>query len=398
MTSKENLSIVLDGTRPRRLVFVLTGTLIAGLLEIIGIGTIPALVSVIVDPNWLFSALSGSQVLNSIREIERSRLLLFGAAMLCGVFLLKNLFLIALVYGETQFVQSIGVSVSNRLFRAYMQSPYHLHLQRNPAEVIRNLTGEAAYTMDFGRAGLRLIREGLVLILVFMLIVVVEPAVSLTVFSILAAISGILYFAVRRVLTVHGRLWAHHWSRRVQIINQSLGTIKEAKILGRESHLMALFRAATARLHRHETFHEVATILPRYFLETLAMAAVVLIAVIFILSKKPLGDLAPVLALFGMAMTRLLPAMTTINSSLVVIRYPRPGFEVVCAELKALESAMDIRMCGSAKNPMITMPGIVTLQNVHYCDPGAVDEALQGISATILPRTKVGFVGPSGAG
>jgi len=402
MTFRDKLFIILDKSDRSRLVLVLLGTFVAGVLEMIGIGTIPAFVAVVVDPDRLFSALWGSQLVNWLHNINRSNLLMVGAIMLCGVFVFKNLYVVPLVYGETQFVQGLGASISNRLFRAYMQSPYHLLLQRNPAEVIRNLTEESAYTMDFIRAALRLMREGLVLALVFLLMVGVEPTVSLTVFFILALVSAVFYSAVRRVLTLHGRLWGDHWSRRVQIISQSLGAIKDAKILGRESHLMNLFRTETASLHRHETFHEVTSLLPRYFLETLAMVAVVLIAVVFLLSNRPLGGFAPILALYAMAVTRLLPAMITINSSLVEIRYRRPGFELVCAELKALENSV-VETSDHAKDRTMmtirgTMAGTIALENVHYRYAGATSEALKDVSLIIQTGTMVGFVGTSGAG
>ena len=398
MTFRDKLFIILDKSDRSRLVLVLLGTFVAGVLEIIGIGSTPAFIGLLVDPDWLFSTLYGSQLTSWIHEAKRPSFLLWGAALLCGVFLFKNLYVVLLVYRETQFVQGLGASISNRLFRAYVQSPYYLHLQRNPADVIRNLTEESTYTVDFIRAGLRLLREGLTLSLVFLLMVVVKPAVSLTVFSILALVSGVFYSAVRRVLTLHGRLWRDHWSRRLQIISQTLGTIKDAKILGRESYLMNLFRTETASLHRHETFHEVTSLLPRYFLETLAMAAVVLVAVLFLLSNRPLGSLAPMLVLYGMAIARLLPAVITINSSLVEIRYRRPGLELLCTELKALEASI-VQASDQAKNSMMmAAPVTITLENIHYRYPGATSEALQGVSLSIQAGTTVGFVGTSGAG
>jgi len=395
---RSRLLVVLDGADRRRLLLVLLGTFFAGLLETIGIGSIPAFVGIMIDPGWLFATFPQSQRLNWLQEVSETNLLLVGISMLSGLFVVKTLLIIALVYRETHFLQTIGASISNRLFQGYVRSPYHLHLQRNPAEVVRNLTEEASHAMDFVRAGLRLVREGLVLALVFLLMVVVEPVVSLTVFSMFAMVSVAFYSTVRRVLTQHGRLWGNHWSRRVQIISQSLGAIKDVKILGRESHLMNLFRAETTSLHRQETFHEVTSLLPRYFLEILAMAAAVLIALILLLSGRPLGSLAPVLVLYGIAVARLLPALITINSSLLEIRYRWPSLELVCAELEALQTSV-VQTSDRAKNPMMmAMRGTLTLENIHYRYRGATSATLQGVSLSIPPGTMAGLVGPSGAG
>jgi ATP-binding cassette subfamily C protein len=399
MAFKDTLFITLDKSDRRRLLVVLLGTILAGLLEMIGIGSIPAFVGIMIDPGWLFATFPQSQRLNWLQEVRETNLLLVGVSMLSGLFVVKTLLIIALVYTETHFLQTIGASISNRLFQGYVQSPYHLHLQRNPAEVVRNLTEEASHAMDFVRAGLRLVREGLVLVFVFLLMVLVEPVVSLAVFFIFGSVSAVFYSTVRRVVTQRGRLWGNHWSRRVQIISQSLGAIKDVKLLGRESHLMNLFRTETASLHRHETFHEVTSLLPRYFLELLSMAAAVLIIVIFLLSDRSLGSLAPVLVLYGMAVARLLPALISINSSLLEIRYRWPSLELVCAELKALQTSPVVKTAECAKDhKTMAMLETMTLENIHYRYPDVMDEALQGVSVTIQAGTMVGLVGASGAG
>src|SRR5690349_20560419 len=138
MTFRDKLFIILDKSDRSRLVLVLLGTFVAGVLEMIGIGSIPAFVDLLVDPDWLFSILSGSQLMNWIHEVKRSRLLLWGAGLLGAVFLFKNLYVVALIYGETRLAQNLAASISSQLFRAYLHSPYHFHLQRNPAEIIQS--------------------------------------------------------------------------------------------------------------------------------------------------------------------------------------------------------------------------------------------------------------------
>jgi len=393
------LLIVFQKPDQCRLIFVLFGTLVTGVLEMIGIGTIPVFVGIMIDPGWLLATVSLSERLSWLHEGHEATLLVAAGSMLAGAFGLKTLLVLALVYRETHFVQTIGASISNRLFHGYMHSSYHLHVQRNPAEVVRNLTEETSHAMDFVRAGLRLTREALVLALVFLLMLVVEPVLSFTLLCIFAGASVAFYSALRHVLIQHGWLWGHHWARRVQIITQTLGAIKDVKLLGRESYFLNLFRAETTGLHRQETFQEVTSLLPRYLLEALAIWAAVLIAVIFLLSQRPIGSLAPVLVLYAMAAARVLPALSTINSSLLELRYRRPALELVCAELQALETATHVERPDGVKHTIrAKRRGTISLENVRYRHPGAISEALQGVSLTVQPGTIVGIVGPSGAG
>ena len=235
------LLVALDKNQLRRLVLVLAGTLVAGMLEMMGIGAIPAFVGLLVEPDRLLSALPAGQFADWIRRIDPAHRTLYGAGLLAGLFLLKNIYLTALIYAEIRLTQDVTASVSTRLFHAYLYSPYPFHLRRNPAELTRNLTEESNGAVQFIKGGMRLVRDGLVLAVVFLLMILADPLVSAAVLLLLTLSSGGFYLVVRGALTKQGQLYQDHWSQQVQIINQSLGAIKDAKILGHEPHLMKLF-------------------------------------------------------------------------------------------------------------------------------------------------------------
>jgi ABC-type multidrug transport system fused ATPase/permease subunit len=107
-------------------------------------------------------------------------LILYGAVLLACFFLLKNLYLAALIYVETKLAAGITASVSNRLFRSYLYTSYSFHLQRNPAKFVRNLTEESVDSVEFIKGGMHLMREGLVLAVVFVLAVSISRCVGLS--------------------------------------------------------------------------------------------------------------------------------------------------------------------------------------------------------------------------
>jgi ABC-type multidrug transport system fused ATPase/permease subunit len=393
------LLVALDKNQLRRLVLVLAGTLVAGMLEMMGIGAIPAFVGLLVEPDRLLSALPAGQFADWIRQIDPAHRTLYGAGLLAGLFLLKNIYLTALIYAEIRLTQDVTASVSTRLFHAYLYSPYPFHLRRNPAELTRNLTEESNGAVQFIKGGMRLVRDGLVLAVVFLLMILADPLVSAAVLLLLTLSSGGFYLVVRGALTKQGQLYQDHWSQQVQIINQSLGAIKDAKILGHEPHLMKLFCREVNCLRQHETFYEFVSALPRYFLEALSVAAVVPVAAAFMMLDRPVQSMLPILALFGVAAVRLVPAISSVNMALVDIRYKRPAFELVCAELEALEFPIAQMPGETANRPQIQkLQKSIRLENIRYCYPDAPAEALQGLSLSIAAGEAVAFIGTSGTG
>jgi ATP-binding cassette, subfamily B, bacterial PglK len=396
------LLILLDRGQRHRLLLIVVGTFLAGLLEMVGIGAIPGFVGLLIEPGRLIDTLPESVLTNWIRQIDVATLVLYGAGILAGVFIVKNLYLAALTYAEARLGADVTASASKRLFRAYLYSPYTFHLQRNPAELLRNLIDESIHCMEFVKGGVRLLREGLVLAVVFVLLMFFDPLVSLSVFLLLAFASGGFYLSVRRALTARGELSQEHWNHQVKIVNQTLGAIKDIKMLGRDEHMMKLFNLEVECSQRHDTFYLVVSALPKLFLEVLSVIALVLVAGLFVLAGRPVQAMLPVLALLGVVVARLVPAAITINVSLADIRYKRPAFDLVCAELEHFDApdpslAHPVRKVVTESAPHKMQRGI-RVKNIHYRYSGALVDALQEVSIEISAGEAVAFIGQSGAG
>src|SRR5690625_7995976 len=71
------------------------------------------------------------------------------------------------------------VYIQNRLFRAYMSSPYLLFLSRNSSELIRNIDGESTRVMDgVLKPALDITLNGMMTLMIIVALIYVEPFVS----------------------------------------------------------------------------------------------------------------------------------------------------------------------------------------------------------------------------
>lgn len=395
----QRLNLLLDRRQAIRMALLFAGLLLAAALEMIGLGSIPIFVGLLADPERVLASVPAGTVGNWLAGIEPAALALYGALVLAGIFIVKNIYLAGLAYAEQRIVRDVTASVSNRLFRTYLYSPYAFHLQRNPAKLVRNTTNEAAQAIQLISSAMKMTREILVLVVVFALLLIMDPWVSLSVFLLLGLATGAFYLQVRTTLARRGRYAQQHRARLLKAVNHGLGAIKDAKILGREPYLSAAFDHEVRGLHHQQLYQRMVAELPRLYLETLAVLAIVVVSTTFVLLGRPIQDMLPVLALLAVAVVRLVPAFTVITRALSQMRFQRPSLELVCNELRDMEPNVPVIPRPSARQT--AAPDAfqeLTLDDVHFRYPGASVDALSRVSLNIRRGEAVAFIGPSGSG
>lgn len=378
------------------------GALLAGMglgaaLEMVGLGAIPAFVALLTDPQRMQTLVSRVDWAKALLNTDVSTIAVVGASALAAIFIVKNLYVAALIHFEGRLLRDVAASIANRLYRGYLYSPYTFHLQRNPAELIRNVGNEVDAAIDLLRNMAVGLRETLVLAVVFLLLLFFDPIVTLAVFVLVSVAAAALFLTFRRALLERGRLVQVHRRNRLQTMSESLAVIKEAKVLGREPHFVATFGRETEALEHHQLFPRMIAALPRLFLEVMAVAGVLLVVVGFVILGRGTETMLPILALLAVAMTRLIPAFNVITASLTNMRYDWPAFELVSRELQAVEGVSDAQPRGDGIAAR-RLKSSIELEDVSFRYPGALADALDGVSIEIAAGEVVAFVGPSGAG
>ena len=159
------------------------------LFEVVGVGAIPAFLAVIAIPEKLLEYERVRAVYDALGMESARDMVLWAALGLIAVFAVKNAYLAFLAYAKARYSSKRQVSVSNRLFRAYLRSPYTFHLQRNTAELLRNTNSEAGAISSLVLTLFTLTMEGMVLVFIFVgLLVALGPALTLVTFAVFGAL------------------------------------------------------------------------------------------------------------------------------------------------------------------------------------------------------------------
>ena len=380
--------------------FLFVGILVSAILEMIGVGSIPIFINLLLKPDQLISYLPENNLTNFFIAQNHLTQILLSAFFLLLIFVFKNLFLFFTIYLQARIFKNINIENSKRLFQAYVQSPYYLHLSRNPAATGRNVTNEVGLSSRYIECLLYVAREVLVIVAIFILLLLTDPITVLIVFSVVGLFAITFHFILKNKITSLSKLAQFHRGQQLQLVNQVFGAIKDTIILNRELYFTNKFRDNTAGAQRYVLFSTIINKLPRLFLEILGVIIILLVTVLFVVNDRSMDTMIPTLGLLGAATIRMLPSFNTIASQLASMRGSYVSFDLVVQELIKLEKYVN-KKNNFKINKLVTKDILnksIELKNITFKYPDTEKEILKKLSLKILPGSSVGIIGATGSG
>lgn len=219
----------------------MVGSLFATILEVVGIGSIPIFIMLITDIDFLTSKIPNFISIDFVYQIGQNKLIIIAAIVLGIIFIFKNLYLFLLLFFQNKLIMQLKQSITNKIFKYYINSPYINHYKINPATYVRTIENDIGNTFTVILSYLALFREILILISIFLLLVFTDIFISFFSLMLLVLPVLIFYFYYRKHLKEKGQIMVEKTGERIKITNQSLGAIKETKILNKENFFLDKF-------------------------------------------------------------------------------------------------------------------------------------------------------------
>ena len=379
----------------RRSAVVLLGLMFIGMvLETLGAGLMIPAIALLTQSDFARNYPALQPALHALGNPSEQSLVIGGMLALVGVYLIKTLFLTVLAWRQTRFTFGVQAQLSQRLFTVYLRQPYAFHLQRNSAQLIRNVLNEVSLFTGTGiQPGITLLAESLVLLGLCSLLLLVEPLGALIVVSVLGTAAWGFHRLTRGRIARWGEARQHHEGVRLQHLQQGLGGAKEVKLLGRETDFLEQFRLHNAQTARAWQLQTTLGQFPRLWLEMLAVSGLAILVISMLAQGRTLEVVLPTLGLFAAAAFRLLPSVNRVLGAVQSLRYVLPVFDILHTELRLTTPEVD-----DTHRPVTLFRTALELSQITYTYRGAAEPTLKDISLAIQRGESVGFIGASGAG
>lgn len=378
----------------KRAVALLALMFIGMVFETLGVGLVLPIIQIISRRDYDTAVPALLPIFQVMGGDSHETVVMAAVLVIVTVYVLKNIFLAFLSWRQMRFAFGLQADISQRLFATYLRQPYTFHLQRNSAELIRNIIVEVAqFNSSCVLPALILVTEILVLIGLFTLLLILEPLGAVVVVVVTGAAGWLFHRLTKGYLTRWGLARQAHEGFRIQQLQEGLGGVKDAILLGREQDFLdqyAIHNNRTAKVwQRQKTLQQI----PRLWFEVLAVITLSTLVLTMLAQGRDFSVIVPTLGMFGAAAFRILPSANRILSAMQSLRYGMPATDMLYTELNL---SHNVRQFNASNATVFTRS--IMIDHVCYAYPNAGRLALDDLTISIGCGESIGIIGSSGAG
>lgn len=371
----------------RQYFYVLPLSLFGAVLEAVGALLILGLIRLIAEP--------GAQLADSVPgaggRLAAAGLGLQGLALLCGLFFLfKNSLRIADIWLRQRINARAYEALSVGLLERYLTAPYSLHLRRHSSQMIHTAQGRVSDMVGITlNSSLALVSESLVALAVMIVLALAAPLGALVLGAFLGGLLALLLLLTQKTHSNVGRRLHHAMTKHLRSMQQSLESVKEVKVFGRESYFVDRVREVLVEIGRVNTSRITLEHVPRLAVETLFVVALALMVVFS--TGDPDQSLATTLGVVAYGALRVLPA-----THMAV--YHANRISQAAAAVDGLQADWTPLPPPEPASSRLDFRDALQLEDVTFQYDETPSPALENITLTIRRGESIGIVGPTGAG
>jgi len=371
--------------------------ILSSLLDIVGIGLIAPYVSIIVSPDAINK--ESISVMVDLFNLPRNTdyLVKFISYALLLVFIVKAAVSIFINWFIISFGHNQQLRIRKLLIKAFQNIIYEDFVKRNSSEfivLISQFTGNFSTVLQ---TFLKFTSE----IFVTLAIIIILFSINSQVLMLLIIIFGITIFLYntfyKNKIVVYGKESNKASRLMLQGLNENVKGLKDIRILRKESFFYNKVANNAAKVAKKNTYANVINMIPRILIEFISIFFIVSTVLLSLFFEYSLEDLAPTLAVFGVASLRLMPSANILSSSLIQFRFHKDSIDKLYDEILYSEryKRKTKNLVNHSKFESFKK---LTVENIGFKYSKDEKGVLNNISFELNKSECIGITGASGSG
>ena len=366
--------------------------LFSGVAELVSLGSVLPFLGVLSDPNllWqhpLIGTLARRAGLISANQLLLPTTLVFSVSVVFAAAIrLTNLWL------NGRIAAAVGSDLSCEAYRRTLYQPYSVHVQRNSADIITNITSQIYQTVIAINAFLSVVTSAVVSIGLIVGLILIDSSAALLAIVTFGAAYVFLALTARYELKSNGHKMAQALRLQLKALQEGLGAIREVLLDGTQELYLESY-TETDRVHRRlEAKNVFLSFYPRYALEAMGLVFIAILGVIHVIRTGSEKDILPILGALALGAQRLLPALQQIYSGWAALKASNAA---IIAVMTMLSQPLPIRFRSTKP---LELQRKIRLSEVSFSYGSEHPRIINNLTLEINKGQRVGIVGSTGSG
>jgi ATP-binding cassette subfamily B protein len=386
---------VIPPQRRRQMTWLLAFTILASFTEVFSIGAVLPFLGVLTSPDSVYRHPMAQKPIDWLGVTQPSELLVPVTILFCAAACAAGAVRVLALWLRTRLSFAAGADLSNEIYRRTLYQPYVVHIARNSSEIIDAMSGKVN-TVIFSVLNpfLLLVSNAVMLMVIVGAILLFQPFIALFAFAGFASIYWIIYRVSREQLAANSRAIAFSATRRVQLLQEGLGGIRDILLDRSQPVYCTEYAAADRTLRKAQSYNAVAADFPRFAVEGLGMCLIALMALGLARRSNGIQAVLPLMGMLAIAATRMLPLLQQIYFGASTLKASRQS---LADTLSLLEQPVSEAAGEHTCEPLPFSEAIVCRDlGFQYNINGPWQ--LRSVNLEIPKGTRVGIVGTTGSG
>jgi ABC-type multidrug transport system fused ATPase/permease subunit len=392
------IDLIISNKKKKFFFLLLILILATAFFDALGVASIFPFIHIIINQN----SIETNQVISffyhklSVLGIDTPKQFIFFFGAASFVLLITSLILRVITnYFQIRFAGLMEYEISKKIIENYFNQPYIWFLDKNSADLLRNIIIEVNLITSGTLVPLiNILTQGAVIIFLIILIISIQPMLALIVGVILSLIYIFIFLFFKKIIDRVGYERLNSNKSRMKELTEAFGAFKEIKFTGLEKFYTKNFLKFQKTYVHNQSLFELISFLPRYIIEGFAFGGMIILVLILISTNNQIEKFIPIISFYAFAFYRLIPSSQQLYTSFSQIRYLSTGRNFIYEELKNLKY---FERSNDVAEP-ISVTKSIELTHVNFSYDNIKNTTLKNISCTFPAFFKIGILGATGSG
>ncbi len=367
---------------------------LASFSEIVSLGAVLPFLAFLTAPERLFVHPATQIFIKTLGINSADQLLLPLTIVFSLAAIMAGTMRLLLLWASTRLSFATGADISNEIYRRAIFQPYSVHIARNSSAVLDGT--RKADTVVFGviYPFLALISSSIMLISIMMVLLSIEPVISLVAFGSFAVIYALIIHFTRSKLLIGSQRIARGTTLVMKSLQEGLGGIRDILIDGSQAIFCQIYRNADIPVRRAQGDNVFIGQSPRYVMEALGLLLIAVFAYVLAKQSDGIANTIPILGTLALGAQRLLPVLQQAYASWTSIQ---GGSVSLQDTLVLLEQPLPDYADQPPSKP-IPFHKLISFNQLSFQYGPQGPWVLKNIDLSIQKGSRVGFIGKTGSG